>query len=197
MDPTPTTGPRGSTAERRAERAAVVLVLLLLVVRCAGLDTFEVNESADSTIQGATILENLVGDIGFSGFLDMDIAQSTELQNQGVERHQIDAVHVTALSLTITDPPSGQDFTFLDSLEFYVEAPSVSRQRIAFGGPFAAGAARIELQLDDIDLAPYAAAPSMSITTEATGRRPSQTVTISAAMTLLVDVNVGGALCGG
>lgn len=50
----------------------------------------------------------------------------------------------------------------------------------------------IELQVEDVDLADYVAAGSMSITTESTGRRPEQDTTVRATIELLVDINICG-----
>lgn len=179
----------------RLPRALVASALLALLC-CGDLDRFEVAEESTATLPGATLLERLAGDVGFGGFLDMDLRESQELRNQGVEPHQIDSVRLSELSLSVA-APSGQDFTFLESLEFYVESAGLPRRRIARGGPFAAGAGRVDLELDDVELAPYAAAESMSITTEATGRRPPQSTTINAALRLQIDVDVTGAACGG
>ena len=178
-------------------RNALGGLVLLTALTCAGLDTFSDEEEADTTIPGASLLEQLVGDIGFGGVANMDLSQSQALQNQGVSRNQIDSVRVTSLALTITSPASGADFTFLNSLSFFVEAPDVARQRIAHGGPFPTGASNMTLDLDGLDLAPYAAASSMSITTEVNGHSPSEATTIHATMDLEIDVNVTGALCGG
>lgn len=179
----------------RRSRATLLTSILLTALACGGLDTFTITEESTATIQGS-ILGQLVSDLGFGGFLSMDLSQNETLANQGVSREQIDSVFVRSLTLTITAPPSGQDFTFLDSLEFYVEAPGEPRRLIASGGPFQAGLTTVGLDLENVDLAPYAAAESMSITTEASGRPPAQDTTIQAQIELEVDVNVDGALCG-
>ena len=182
--------------KRRATLWGRILVVLAALGACGGLDTFDIAESSAATIQGASILEQIVGDVGFGGFLNMDISQSEEFKNQGVEKNQIDSVRLKTLTLTITNPPSGQDFTFLESLKFYAEAEGLARTLIATGGPFAAGSSSVGLDVEDVELAPYASAPSMNVTTEATGRRPGQDTTVDAAIVLTVDANVSGAVCG-
>ncbi|OGQ90355.1 MAG: hypothetical protein A2289_26415 [Deltaproteobacteria bacterium RIFOXYA12_FULL_58_15] len=174
------------------------IALILAAITCGDIDKFTIEESSSTTIQGASLLEQLAGDLGFGGFLNMDISQNQELQNQGVEREQIDSVHIQSLTLTITDtPPEGRDFTFIDNLEFFVESQGLERKLIASGGPFAAGLTTVGLEVENVDLAPYAAAESMNITSEVTGRRPSKETTIDGKIVLEVDVNVSGALCGG
>ena len=143
-------------------------------------------------LSSLSLREQLAGDMGFDSFIAFDLTANEQFQNQGVERHQIDSVRMTALRLTT----SSGDFTFLETLAFYVQAEGHPKVRVASGGPFPEGQANIELTLDDVDLAPYASAPSMDLTTEVQGRRPDQDITIKAGVDFLVDVNVSGLLCG-
>lgn len=172
-------------------------VLLLGLVGCGSVGQVSITETATTTIEKATILEQLVGDMGFGSFLNMDISQNQELENQGVERNQLNSVHVRSLELTITDPADGQDFTFIESLAFYAEADGLDRALIASGGPFDAGAKAVNLDVEAVDLADFAAAPSMDITIEVEGRRPDQTTTVRCDLVLDVDFNIGGFLGGG
>jgi hypothetical protein len=180
----------------RSIRAAGLGALLALLC-CGGLDTFVVTEKASAVIPGASLFEQLAGDFGFGDFLDMDLSQNQELKNQGVEKGQLDSVRLISLALTVVEPASGQDFGFLEELRFYVETEGLPRLLIASGGPFPAGASRVELNLADVDMEPYATAPAMKVTTEATGRRPRQQTTIEAELQLEVDVDVSGVACGG
>jgi hypothetical protein len=173
------------------------VVPVVLLVTCGGLTHLTVAQSATAMIPAATILEQLAGDVGFGSLVSFDIAQAQELKNQGVKRSQIDSVKLTSLTLEITAPANGQDFTFLDSIAFLVDAAGQPQKQVAHGGPFAQGAKSITLTLDDLELAPYAAAPSMTFTTAVKGRRPANATTIDAKVTLGVDVNVGGLICGG
>ncbi len=172
--------------------------ILLALATCAGPGQIDVTETARTTIPKGSLLEQLAGDLGFADFATIDLTQSQELQNQGVERHQIEHVYLQRLMLRIVDDPSeGRDFTFIDSIAFFAEADGLPRRRIAHGGPFEEGAREVGLDLDDVDLAPYATAPSMTLTTEVSGRRPSMDTTVEAEVVLRVHVNVGGLLCGG
>jgi hypothetical protein len=168
---------------------------LFAIISCGGFDTFTVRESSTTTIPQGTALEQLAGDAGFQSLVGFDMSQNATIQNQGVERHEIDSVHLRSLRLTITDPPSGGDFTFLDAIEFYVSADGMERKLIAAGGPFDAGVPSVLLDVKNVDLAEYVAAPSMDITADVTGRRPQEDTSVQADLSLLVDVNVDGALC--
>lgn len=180
----------------RRWRTSLFVFFLPIAITCGGLDNFVIEERSRAVIQSGSLLEQFVGAAGFDDFATVDITQNQSLQNQGVERHQIDSVKILMLTMTIVDPP-GSDFTFIDSMEFFVEADGLPKVSIATGGPFPAGEATVELTIPDQDLADYAASESMTITTEARGRRPEQDTTIDANIMLDVDVNVEGAACGG
>lgn len=172
------------------------LPLLLGTITCAPLDVISLEESSTTTVPKASIFEQLIGDLGFGGFINIDLVDNTQLQNQGVERHQIDSVYATSFTLTITQPTSGQDFSFVDSLQFFVNAENLPKMRIASGSNFPIGAKELELNLDPLDLAPYAAAESMTITSDVEGRRPMEETDIEATILLEIDLNIGGLICG-
>jgi hypothetical protein len=139
----------------------------------------------------------LLGTISFAGFDNFDITQNASLKNQGVSKDQIDSAKMFKVEMKVISPASGQDFTFINSLKFFVEAPGLPRALLASGGPFPANATTVELDLEDVELKPYVTAESMDITTESSGQKPRQDTTIEATIGLDVDVNVGGAICGG
>lgn len=178
-------------------RRASILLACLPLVMCSDLDNFQIEQKSSAQIPGQTPLEQLLGSVSFAGFDNFDITQNAELKNQGVTKDQIDSVKLSRVTMTVRSPESGQDFTFITSLRFFVESPGLPRALIATGGPFPANAQVVELDLEDVELAPYAAADTMNITTESTGQKPRQDTTIEAAIGLDVDVNVGGAICGG
>src|SRR3954468_16655570 len=90
-------------------------VFLTVLVTCGGssVTRISVSQTASANIPGATLLESLAGDVGFGGLANFDISQSQELKNQGVKKEQISSVKLTSLTLTVTSPANGQDFTFL------------------------------------------------------------------------------------
>lgn len=177
-------------------RPIVVALLISLLTGCGGLTKISTTQPATATIQGGSILDLLASDIGFGNLGNFDITQSQEFKNQGIKREQLNSVKLRSLTLKITSPASGQDFTFLQSLAFFVEAPGVAKKQIAHGGPFAAGAKEISLTIDGEELVAYAAATSMTFTTTANGKKPANTTTIEAKVILDADVNLGGLLSG-
>jgi len=171
-------------------------LLIFVGLSCGGLDTFTVTEEAQATIDKGTFVEQLLGDFGFGKLLTLRILDSQELKNQGVERHEVDSIFVDSITLEIENPVQGQDFTFLDSIEFYVEASGQPKRLLAKGDGFSDGDTRIGLEVENFDLAPYATEDAMEITTAVTGRRPNFDTVINATLDFSVDANVSGALCG-
>ena len=176
-------------------RNVVVALLVSVLPACGGLTRVSVTQTATATIPGASLLELLTGDIGFGNLGNFDITQSQEFKNQGIKREQINSVKLRSLKLAITAPATG-DFTFLDNLSFFIDASSQAHKEIAKGGPFAVGARDISLTVLDVELAPYASAPSMTFTTTAKGHKPAMATTIEATVILDADVNIAGVLGG-
>ncbi len=182
--------------QRRAGQA-LGYTTMFLVLTCSGLDDFDVEQSASTTIQGAGIAGQILSIApDFAGFSSLDISQTSEFENQGVTKDDIDAVYVKSFTLRLTAPPGG-DFTFLHTIAFYAEAEGVERKLIASGGDFPAGVTEVELDVEDVNLKAYAVERAMAITTEATGEAPIEDTEIEAHIVLSVDVNVGGVVCGG
>ena len=170
-----------------------IFVFCLLAANSAcGADVITIEQSSTSQIEAGSIFENFIGDMGFGDFLNMDLSQSDELKNQGVSKDQIDSVKLTNFVLIITAPDSDQDFSFLDSLTFNVEAPNVARKKLAQGGPFADGTRKVTLNVENLELAPYVSAEKMDIISAVSGHRPRHDTTIRADLTFRVDVRVFG-----
>ena len=169
------------------------LASAILWIGCDGsLITIPVEQRAETTVAAGTILEDLLGDMGFSDFLAMDIVQSEELQNQGVAPGDVQDVRLVALSLEAKSP-GGSDLSFLSSVEFWVEAPDLPRARVASAIAFPEGQAHVAFTIDDLDLTDYATSQSMTLTTEVTGHRPDEDTLVEAVIELDVGVTAQGA----
>lgn len=174
----------------RAGRA--MLAVAALCLGCSDIDNVDVEAEGQTTVQKGTVIDQLVGDIAFLGFDGFDISQSQEFANAGYTKDQIDSVHVTLFTLTITAPEAGS-FDFIQRVSFFAESDGLERVLIASLDPVPAGSNVLDLALADVDLRDYAAAESMTITTEVTGVRPDADTTIAARVVLDVDVDVSGA----
>ena len=186
---------QGHQKKHRFLRLLIGLPLLLLAT-CSNLDNLEVVESSEATLSGASIFERLIGDLGFGDWLNLDLTQNETLANQGVERHQLDTVYLQSLTLAIIDGRDEQDFSFIESIQFYVSSDTLDRKLIAQGSDFEPGLKIVGLDVEPLNLAAYASEESMTITTDVEGHRPDYQTRIKADITLNIDVNVAGVLCG-
>lgn len=169
-------------------------ILSLLAAGCSnGLFYIEVEETAETTVQGGSLLEELLGDLGFEEFVTMDITASEELVNQGVEPGDIVNVELIAFDLEVTAPADG-DMTFLEEMSVYVDGDDLPRVRIAHLDDFPPGQQLVSFDLDGVDLTPYVTGESMGIDTEVTGRSPDEDTTIKASFVVDVGVTSQGAL---
>ena len=181
-------------------RSLRLVVLMIALVTCGGnsISHISVTQTASTTIEAGTLLEQLAGDaFGFGGLGGFEITESSEFKNQGVKREQINSVKLKSLTLSITSAASDQDFRFLESLAFFVESAGLPKKEVARGGPFQMGAKEVSLTVLDVELAPYASAASMTFTTNAKGQKPKNTSIIMAKVILDADINIAGVVCGG
>ncbi|MFT5681403.1 MAG: hypothetical protein ACI8RZ_002309 [Myxococcota bacterium] len=157
-----------------------------------GLFHITIEETAQTTVQGGSLLEDLLGDLGFEEFVTVDLTASEELRNQGVEPGDIVNVTLTTFDLEVLSPDNG-DLSFLDEMAVYVEADGLPRMRVAFLDNFPEGQKYVSFNLDDADLTEYAVSEAMSIDTEVTGRSPASDTTIKAYFVVDVGVTSQGA----
>lgn len=175
-------------------RFAFAAVVLASLTCGSDVDNVEVESEGRAMIPGGTVIDQLLGDLAFSGFDDIDVSQSQELENQGYTEEQIDSVRLDSLTLTVS-APAGGDFDFLESIAFFVEAEGEERVEIARLSPVPDGQTSLDVPVADVELLPYAVAESMTVTTEATGSAPDEDTTVDAHLVFDVDINVSGAAC--
>ncbi|MCK6519892.1 hypothetical protein L6R49_00475 [Myxococcota bacterium] len=160
---------------------------------CDGaLAHIDVEAGATTVVEGATLLEQLAGDMGFGDFVSMDLTAEDELANQGVGPGDIQDVRLIEFALTVTSPQGG-DLSWLESMSLYVEAPGVERALIASADDFPEGVGSVSFDLYDVDLTPYAVSEEMTLATEVSGRRPDEDTTVRADVVLDVGVTGQGA----
>lgn len=157
-----------------------------------GLFTLRIRDEATTTVPRGTVLEDLVGDLGFGEFLAMDLTQRQELRNQGVEPGDIAIAELTAFSLRAVGP-DGADLAFLESMSLYVEAPGLPEVLIASADDFPEGEAEVIFELTGEDLTPYVVSQSMTFTTEVRGSRPDVDTEVAASFEVEVGVTRQGA----
>ncbi len=183
----------GLPLEARIHRRLLPLALAGTWVGCQGkLLTIHVEDTADTTVSQGTLLEELIGELGFDAFLGMDVTSSEELQNQGGAPGDISEVQLDLFTLEATDP-AGADLSFLDSVDLYVEAPGLDKVLIASADSFPEGEALVDFTLEDVDLTDYVVSESMTLTTDVTGHRPDDDTVVQAHFDLAVGVTGQGA----
>lgn len=170
----------------------VALCSLFLLAGCPGLGevAFDVPSSGQSTVNGAPGGGLLPSLSGFGGFDNMTFSQSQAFRNSNTDKDHIRNAYVTRFTLKVVSPPSGQDLSFLTSIEFKIQTPSFPSVKIASIGAIQPGVTTVDLDLTNADIAQYAKADSFSITTTATGHQPAQNTTIEADLTLHIVASV-------
>src|SRR5438477_8938372 len=153
------------------------LVLALACAGCSGLIGFDVDTSGQSTIPGSPAGGVLGGLPAFGGFSDLSFTQSTAFQNNNTSKDHITACHLTKLSLKVVSPTTA-NLSFLSTVDFFIEAPGLSKVHIAGISAIPQGAVTVDLTVDARDISDYAKADSFSISSTATGQQPSQNTTI-------------------
>ena len=175
------------------DRRFPIALALVGVLACqARLFKITVEDQSTSVVPGATPLSQLLpGELGFDEFLDMDITESQELANQGVEDGDIKDVALVDFVLRAVGPPDA-DLSFLSRLEVFVEAPGVPRALIASNREFPPGVKEVAFELETLDLTPYVISESMTFTVDATGELPPDETTILASYAVEVGVTSQG-----
>jgi hypothetical protein len=164
----------------------------LLFLACGRLFTITVRDTSEVVVERGTIVEELVSDLGFESLNDLDLVESEELANQGVEPGDIEEAYLVEFVLRASSP-SGADLAFVDRLDLLVSAPGLPEVVIAHQDDFPAGAAEVALVLEPVDLAPYVVSRSMTISTDVTGRRPEEDTVVEARYAIEVGVTGQGA----
>jgi hypothetical protein len=162
---------------------------LAALCMCGDIDRFEVDVSATAIIAPGTLLDELLAAASFPGFDEISFEQ--DFENQGVTDDQIDSVRLRRFVVR-TAEGSGAMLDFVESAAFYAEAEGLPRVLVASSVDFE-GKSSVELEIEqDVELAPYAVAPFMTLSAEIEGRRPAEETVITAEVVLAVDATIPG-----
>lgn len=169
-------------------------MIFFWMMGCGAIDsllTIEISENSQVTVERGTVLEDLLGDLGFGDFVSMDLTQSQELVNQGVEPGDISRVTLTLLEMEALEP-AGSDLSFFEKMTFFAKAPDVESVQIADSPGFPEGESVVEFNRDDVDLTPYVVSESMTLSTDVTASRPEQDTLIEARFVVEVQATIQG-----
>lgn len=173
-------------------------IALFALLSCSEGELFvlPIEESAEATVPAADPLTGslveLVGDLGFAQFAEMEISESEELKNQGVAPGDITTVTLVSFDLEVASPEGG-DLSFLSSVDVYVNAAEEEQLLIASLDNFPEGEPAVTFELEAVELAPYVLSDSMSISTDVVGTLPDEETVVVARFALDVGVTKQGA----
>lgn len=168
-------------------------MLLLLLAACDGsLTHIAVSGQTSTSVPAGTVLEALVGDLGFGDFTDMDLTTSQELKNQGVKPGDITSAVLTDFSLHAKsgDP----DLSFLTSMRLRVQTDTLDALTIASQDHFPEGEDTVDFETTGTDIAEYVTSQAMTLTTDVDGHRPESDTVVVAAWVVDVGVTTQGAV---
>ncbi|MFL5458851.1 MAG: hypothetical protein ACJ78X_20835 [Myxococcales bacterium] len=168
-------------------RAALLSSLLLL--GCHPTVDFDLTQSGSGTIPVAR------GPVGGPVSLTFAIPELQNVNPSNLKgfpgntaKDHVQSARAKKITLTATDPP-GQDLSFLRSVAFSISAGGLPTVQVAHLSPFPA-APSADLQLDDVELAPYLKADSFSITAAVTGTPQQHPITVQADLDVGVTATV-------
>lgn len=165
-----------------------LLFLAPVVLAACGLLTIEVAQDAETTVEGAGILGELLGTVAFSGLDSFDVTVTQALEDQDVEPGDLVSVRLTTLTLA-GDP----DLAFLDRFDLYVSAEGLPEVLVASGEDFPEDDRAQALVLEDVELAPYVTAGGLAFRVDASGAAPVDDTVVKAHVEADVEASVQGA----
>jgi hypothetical protein len=166
----------------------------LTLIACAPA-SFDTELKGETTVPagppGITELLNAFPAIG--SFAGLDFNQNQDFKNQGVAKDEVTSVRPRSIELRLLSP-SDADFGFLDTLEFFAkagdqEARFASKKDISRLGLRAPNSV-LRMDVEDVELQPFIAAPSMSVIVRGKGRMPEKEVRLQAVVVLNVKVDL-------
>lgn len=162
----------------------LLLASTVAVTGCNPTVNFTVPFEGEATIAGGGLVPGLLDVFGIGDLAQPDFSNTQEFENNDVRKEQVVSTRLQKLTLTIVEGDA--DFDFLDSLSFSVEAPDLAKERVASMDAVPEGVTTFDLDLDDLDIAAYVRADSLSLTSDIDGSQPSEDTRIR--IELLFDV---------
>lgn len=167
--------------------------MLWLLLACdLPLTDIAITGQSEATIEAGTVLEDLLGDLGFSEFASMDLTHAEELRNQGVAPGDIASAALTEFLLTTTN--GAADLSFIETMRLSVSGPALDEVELARGDSFPEGEATVEFQVTGADITDYVVSEAMTLSTEVTAHRPEEDTVVRADWTVVVGVTTQGAV---
>ena len=176
-------------------RSSLALVLAVALPALSGCEpnVFFMEVKGDATVPGSSLPDLLTAFPAVGSFSNIDFNQSQEFQNQGITKDQVRSVRTEYVRLRIVSPDD-QDFSFLQSIEFFARAGDTEvrvaeKHNIDTLGLSAPNPV-LNLDVTGVELQPFVTAPSMSIIIRGNGRQPPQNTKIQAEVGLKVAIRL-------
>ena len=167
--------------------------LITGALACQGvLFSISIEEEDQILVEQGTLVEALIGDLGFGQFVSMNLVAAEELENQGVAPGDIEDVYLVRFELEATDPP-GADLAFIDRMDLLVSAPGLPEVLIASAESFGPGQRLVSFAVEEVNLTDYLVSEALTLTTDVTAGRPEVDTTVTARFELDVGVTGQGA----
>lgn len=173
----------------RAGAALAGIAALGVLTACDPTVAFEVKVDGEAVVQGDPLLGALGGFPVFSDLVAVDISQTDEFENHDTRKENVRAARLTKLRLTVVDPEDAS-FDFLSEITFFVESPNHPRRQVATKA-IPQDATTVDLELADVDLAPYVRDDGFSLRTDAEGRRPRRDTRVRAELSFDIVAGTG------
>ncbi len=180
-------------ASNQLVRRLLPIGLVTSWVACRGATLAHIDIDGNDTlvVPGGNILEDLLGDIGFDGFTNMNLTESKKLKNQGVSPGDIQDVRLVSFELEVLDPDDG-DLSFFSSIDVWVNAPGLSPVLIASSEDFGDGVRVVSFDVMDVDITDYVVSESMTLSTDIVANSPRDDTRLKASYLLDVGVTAQG-----
>lgn len=169
-----------------------LLALTAALAGCGPLP-FTAALEGEAVIQGSPLGALLGAFPQLSNLANIDFDQNQDFKNNDARKANVKSLKLTSLSLRIASPAT-QDFSFLESLEFYAKAGD---QEVKVAGKagidqlgLAAPNPTLRLDVLDVELVQLLQAPTLTIVTRGTGRQPPQETRLQAAVKLQVGLGL-------
>jgi hypothetical protein len=167
-------------------RAALVSGILLCA--CHPTIDFDLTRSGSLKIPGSPLSTPVSLTVPIPALQNVNVSDVQGFPNGQTAKDRIQSARAKKITLTVT-APQGQTLSFLTSVALSISAPGQPDKEVAHLSPFPA-ATTADLQLDDLELAPYLKADTFTVTTAIQGTPQQRDVTIEADLDLGVTASV-------
>lgn len=171
----------------------VLSVIFFLATGIVGCDTLNRLTQFNMTINSEWVFQstlnlNLPIDLIVP---DIETNASSTFEGEGTVADLVEDIQLESLTIQLTSPNS-EDFSFLESLEVYIQTEGQIEQRIAFAEVISDNVGNtFELDVESVNLTAYVASETFSLRFNSViDEIVSQDMTIAIAATFMVDAKL-------